>query len=80
MTDLYENKDDIIVLTADNFEEKVMKSKDIWIVEFYATWCPACKAAAPHYDEAAARLKGRVKLGKVDIDAQKTLASRFEVT
>mmetsp|Transcript_9455 Transcript_9455/g.15924 ORF Transcript_9455/g.15924 Transcript_9455/m.15924 type:complete len:243 (-) Transcript_9455:72-800(-) len=56
-----------------------MKSKDIWIVEFYAPWCGHCKALEPEYKQAAANLKGQVKVGKVDATVETALASRFGV-
>lgn len=62
----HSDKDEVIVLTTSDFNEKVLKSKDIWIVEFYAPWCGHCKNLEPEYKAAAAKLKGQVKLGKVD--------------
>lgn len=49
---------EVVVLTKDNYEELVMQSKDIWIVEFYTTWCGHCKALEPEYKEAAKLLRG----------------------
>lgn len=57
---------DVVVLTADNFDDLVLKSKDIWFVEFYAPWCGHCKKLEPEWNAAASKLKGQVKLGKVD--------------
>lgn len=62
------------MLTNDNFNDLVMKSKDIWMVEFYAPWCGHCKALEPEYKEAAGKLKGQVKLGKVDATVEESLA------
>jgi len=60
------DKDEVVVLDEANFNALVLKSKDIWIVEFYAPWCGHCKALEPEYKTAAGKLKGQVKLGKVD--------------
>lgn len=65
------SKDEVVVLTESNFDKAVMQSKDIWMVEFYAPWCGHCKALEPEYKEAASKLKGQVKLGKVDCDQHK---------
>ncbi|CAL9105379.1 unnamed protein product [Musa textilis] len=68
-----------VVLTSQNFDELVIKSKDLWIVEFFAPWCGHCKKLAPEWKKAANNLKGKVKLGHVDCDAEKSLMSRFNV-
>ena len=63
-------KDEVIVLDQSNFDKKVYGSKDIWMVEFYAPWCGHCKALEPEWKQAAQKLKGQVKLAKMDCDAQ----------
>lgn len=68
-----------MVLDETNFNALVMKSKDIWIVEFYAPWCGHCQALEPEYKQAASQLKGQVKLGKVDATTETNLAQRFGV-
>jgi protein disulfide-isomerase A6 len=67
------------VLTNDNFNELVLGSKDIWLVEFYAPWCGHCQKLEPEWNEAATKLKGQVKLGKVDATVEQSLAQRFGV-
>jgi protein disulfide-isomerase A6 len=47
-------EDHVAVLTADDFNTKVMESKDIWMVEFYAPWCGHCKKLEPKWKAAAA--------------------------
>lgn len=56
-----------------------MKSKDMWLVEFYAPWCGHCKSLEPHWNQAANELKGKVKVGKVDATVQQKLGNRFKV-
>ncbi|WOL08851.1 protein disulfide isomerase-like 2-3 isoform X2 [Canna indica] len=68
-----------IALTSQNFDELVIKSKDLWLVEFFAPWCGHCKKLAPEWKKASINLKGKVKLGHVDCDAEKSLMSRFNV-
>lgn len=55
-------KSEVVTLTDANFEQLVLKSKDLWLVEFYAPWCGHCKNLEPHYKAAAAQLKGKVKV------------------
>ena len=57
---------DVVVLNAGNFDELVLGSKDIWLVEFYAPWCGHCQKLEPEWNQAATKLKGQVKFGKVD--------------
>lgn len=64
---LYEPNGDVIELTQGNFQNLVLNSNDIWLVEFYAPWCGHCKSLAPEYKKAAQALKGVVKFGAVDM-------------
>ncbi|EEC84682.1 hypothetical protein OsI_31602 [Oryza sativa Indica Group] len=64
-----------IELNSQNFDKLVTKSKDLWIVEFFAPWCGHCKKLAPEWKKAAKNLKGQVKLGHVDCDAEKNTNS-----
>ncbi|MCL7022076.1 hypothetical protein MKW94_007067 [Papaver nudicaule] len=66
-------------LNSKNFDDLVTKSKDLWIVEFFAPWCGHCKKLAPEWKKASISLKGKVKLGHVDCDSDKSLMSRFNV-
>ncbi|KAL2317034.1 hypothetical protein Fmac_030910 [Flemingia macrophylla] len=68
-----------VELNSGNFDELVLKSKELWIVEFFAPWCGHCKKLAPEWKKASYNLKGKVKLGHVDCDAEKSLMSRFKV-
>ncbi len=70
---------DVVVLDGSNFDELVLGSRDIWLVEFYAPWCGHCKKLEPEWNEAASKLRGQVKMGKVDATVETALASRFGV-
>jgi protein disulfide-isomerase A6 len=71
---------DVIILEDSNFDETVFKSKDVWLIEFYAPWCGHCKALEPEWNEAAKALKGSVKLAKVDCTENEGLARKFGVS
>lgn len=73
------SSDDVVKLTDANFEELVVKSNDMWLVEFYAPWCGHCKNLAPHWASAATELKGKVKLGALDATAETVMAGRFGI-
>jgi thioredoxin 1 len=68
---------DIVTLTTANFIEET--AKGVVMVDFWATWCMPCKAMAPVVEEIASQTKGKVKVGKVDIDANGKLANQFGI-
>lgn len=57
---------DVIVLTAENFDELVYGDKNAWFVEFYAPWCGHCQRLTPEWAALATQLKGEVKVAKID--------------
>lgn len=65
--------------TKDNFEEEVLNSSVPVLVDFYADWCGPCRRMLPIVDDMAEKFDGRVKVGKVNTDAEQELASRFGV-
>lgn len=71
----------VAVLTADNFDVAVLKSDDVWLVEFYAPWCGHCKNLAPEWKKAAKQLKETegVRLGMVDATVHKALGQQYDV-
>ncbi|RID94690.1 thioredoxin [Dialister pneumosintes] len=68
-----------IILTKDNFETEVLKSKKPVLVDFWATWCPPCRLLGPVIAEIAEEQITSLKVGKVDVDEQKELASQFNI-
>lgn len=73
------NQADVVELTDSNFEELVLDSEDMWLVEFFAPWCGHCKNLAPHWAEAATNLKGKVKIGALDATVHTVMAGRYGV-
>lgn len=66
-----------ITLNEQNFDE--VTSKGVALVDFWATWCGPCKMMAPNVDDIATQYKGRVAVGKVDVDECPSLAERFGI-
>ncbi len=65
------------MLTSENFEKKTKKGK--WAIDFWAEWCGPCRMMAPHFEEAAKEMKGKVQFGKLDVDANSEIAQKFNV-
>ena len=65
------SEQDVIVLDADNLESTIYESQDTWLLKLYAPWCGHCKNLVPEWEKAAKALKGIVKIGAVDADADK---------
>lgn len=61
------------------FGAEVEKAEGVVVVDFWATWCPPCRAIAPTLKELAAEYEGRVKICKVDVDQNPELAERFKI-
>jgi thioredoxin 1 len=70
---------DELTVTKDNFEAEVLQSPIPVLLDFWAAWCPPCRGLAPTIEQLATEYKGRVKVGKVDVDSQPELATQFGV-
>lgn len=71
--------ENIVIITNENFESEVVNSDKPVMVDFWANWCGPCKGLAPIIDEIADEYSDKVKVCKVDVDANGELSMQFRV-
>jgi len=69
----------LVAVTDATFETEVEKHAGLAIVDFWATWCGPCRAVAPIMEQLAGEYVGRVKVIKMDVDANQHTTMRFNV-
>ncbi len=70
---------DVVTLQDSTFEAEVLKSDVPVLVDFWAVWCGPCKAIAPAVEDLAREYKGKLKVGKLDVDHQQGVAQKFGI-
>jgi thioredoxin 1 len=67
-------------ITDQNFEDEVAKSNQPVLLDFWAEWCMPCRMLAPTIDKLATEYAGRVKIGKIDTDANRDVSIKFGIS
>jgi thioredoxin 1 len=70
---------DTVAVQDATFKSEVLESGVPVLVDFWATWCAPCRAIAPSLEELATQYKGKVKIAKMDIDANQQVAQQFGI-
>ena len=68
-----------VVVSDINFDKMVLQSPLPVLLFFWSPWCPNCMSTAPVIDEFAADSKGKVRVGKLNVDNSPRTASKFNV-
>ncbi len=71
--------DKIVHVSDTSFEDDVLKSDVPVLVDFWAAWCGPCKMIAPILDDIANEYEGKVKVCKIDVDANNDTPAKFGV-
>ncbi|MCQ2467229.1 MAG: thioredoxin [Clostridia bacterium] len=69
-----------IVVTSENFDQEVANSEVPVLVDFWAEWCGPCKMVGPIIEEIASNTDDKFKVGKVNVDEQMELATKYKIS
>ncbi len=70
---------DVLELTDTNFQSEVLESDVPTLVDFWAVWCGPCRQVAPTVEALASDYKGKLKVGKMDIDHHQMTPQKYGV-
>jgi len=69
----------ILEFSDQNFEQEVLGSDKPVLVDFWAEWCAPCRMIAPAVEAIAGEYAGRAKVGKVNVDENQSVTSRYNI-
>lgn len=76
--DIKETDGEVKHISSNEFESEVLKSENVVLVDFYATWCGPCKTVAPILEEIAKEDR-KIKIVKVDVDKSEDISAKYNV-
>lgn len=68
-----------LTVTDTDFEQAVLKSSGLTLVDFWATWCAPCRMLAPVLEELATESEGKLTIAKVDVDSNPSTATSYGI-
>jgi thioredoxin 1 len=69
----------MIAINDSQFEQEVLKSSGLVLVDFWAEWCGPCRQLTPILEEVSKNMDGKVKICKMNVDEAPNTASSFEI-
>ena len=72
--------ENVIELTDDNFAAEIEQGGGVCLVDFWAEWCAPCQMVGPTVEQLAGEYEGKVKVGKLEVDANRETAGKFGIT
>ncbi|MGO0122992.1 thioredoxin [Desulfothermobacter acidiphilus] len=69
----------VLEVNERNFEAEVLQSNLLVMVDFWAPWCGPCQSMAPVVEEVAQEYAGRLKVAKLNVDQNMSLAQRYGI-
>jgi thioredoxin 1 len=68
-----------IEISDSSFDSEVIKSDIPVLIDFWAVWCGPCRMISPFVEQIATEYSGKIKVGKIDIDQYKQVATRYGI-
>ena len=68
-----------VEITDATFSQEVLKSDKPVLIDFWAEWCGPCKMIAPLVEELANEYQGKLKVGKIDVDSNQSVAGQYGI-
>jgi thioredoxin 1 len=68
-----------LTFTDANFQQDVLSASTPVLVDFWAEWCGPCRMIAPHVDAVATELEGKAKIGKLNVDDNPAVVSKYSI-
>ena len=66
-------------ITDSNFQDEVLNSDKVAVVDFWAEWCGPCRIVGPIIEQLASEYEGKAVIGKVDVDSNPEISMKYGI-